>query len=126
MIESVKQIHIALAAVSFTGFAVRVYWSVLSDSKLENRLVRIAPHVIDSLLLASGIGLVVVSAIPLGGGSWLWPKLGGLVVYIVSGSIALKRRFGLRQRITAACVALLSFAYIVGVALNKSALSWLA
>jgi uncharacterized membrane protein SirB2 len=47
-----------------------------------------------------------------------------LVVYIVPGTIALKRGRTTRTRMTALLAALLTFGYIVGAAIRKSPYSW--
>jgi uncharacterized membrane protein SirB2 len=57
---------------------------------------------------------------------WLQIKIAALLVYIVLGTIALKRGKTKRTRSLAFVLALLTFAYVVGVALNKSGASWLA
>ena len=57
---------------------------------------------------------------------WLEAKLVGLVVYILAGTIALKRGRTAGIRATAFAVALLAYAYIVSVALTKHPLGWLA
>ncbi|HCC1035184.1 TPA: SirB family protein, partial [Salmonella enterica subsp. enterica serovar Paratyphi C] len=58
------------------------------------RRTRIVPPVIDTLLLLSGIGLIVKTHIlPFTeSGSWLTEKLFGVIIYIVLGFIALDYR----------------------------------
>jgi len=51
---------------------------------------------------------------------WLATKIGALVVYIVLGSIALKRGRTRAIRAAASAAALATYAYIVGVALTRS------
>jgi len=93
---------------------------------LQHRITRIAPHVIDTLFLASGIALVVSIDLRLLQSSWLLAKFAGLFVYIGLGMVAL--RFGRTYaiRVLAFVSAVATFAYIVGVALSKSPASWLA
>jgi uncharacterized membrane protein SirB2 len=87
---------------------------------LRQRWVRIVPHIIDSLLLASAIALAItIQQYPLVH-AWLTAKLFALVVYIVLGSIALKRGKTKRIRILAFIGALLSFSYIILVALSHN------
>ena len=93
---------------------------MLNSPMLARRWVRVAPHVVDTVLLASAIALaVMIGQYPLMDG-WLTAKVFGLVAYIVLGTIALKRGRTRAARITAFCGALLVFAYIVAVALTKS------
>jgi uncharacterized membrane protein SirB2 len=84
---------------------------------LQARWVRIVPHVIDTLLLASGIGLaVLIQQYPLVHG-WLTAKLIALILYIGLGTLALKRGKTRGQRIAAWVAALLVFGYMVAVAI---------
>jgi uncharacterized membrane protein SirB2 len=55
---------------------------------------------------------------------WLTAKVLALVVYILLGSVALKRGKSLAIRATAYVAALLVFGYIVAVALTKNPLPW--
>ena len=93
---------------------------------LDRRIVKILPHVIDTAFLISGIALVLLLQLRVTQSPWLLAKLLALVAYIVFGTIALKRGRTLRIRLTALLLAVLTFAYIVGAAINKSPASWLA
>ncbi len=94
---------------------------MLRDSPLLNaRLVRIAPHVVDAVLLLSAIGLALrIQQYPLVDG-WLTAKVLALIAYVVVGAIGL--RYGRTKRIrTIAWIgAIVIFAYIVGVAFTRS------
>lgn len=117
-------IHIGAVMLSGLLFLIRGS-SMLGQADWHRRGPwRVLPHVVDSVLLAAAIGLIVVlNGQPLGQ-PWLYAKLIGLVVYIVLGSIALKRGRSDRQRLLAFIGAVLVFTYIVGVALNRSPTSW--
>lgn len=84
------------------------------------------PHVIDTVLLSSAIGLVIVVQQYPFVHDWLTAKLFALIVYIVFGSIALKYGATRRIRITAFAAALAVFAYIVSVALSHHPLALFA
>lgn len=115
-------LHVACVVLSGTGFALRGWWMISASPLLAQRWVRVLPHVVDTVLLASAIGLAVtLRQYPLVH-AWLTAKLAGLVAYIILGSIALKRGRTRRVRIAAFGGALLAFAYIVAVAMTKSAL----
>ena len=58
--------------------------------------------------------------------TWLLAKFGGLIAYILLGTIAIKRGPTLQIRVIAAVAAVSVFCYIVGVALSRSVVSWLA
>ncbi len=116
-----KYVHVGCVVASGSGFFVRGLW-MLSDSPLLNRRwVKIVPHVIDTLLLLSAIGLaLVLRQYPFEAG-WITAKVLGLLAYIGFGMIALRR--GSTKTIRAACwvLALGAFAYIVSVALTRDA-----
>ena len=121
-----KYSHLALALASLSGFVTRGYWMLKSSPRLSARLTRIAPHVIDTLFLASGVALVLQLDLPIMRSPWLLAKFAALAVYVVLGAIALRRGSTLQIRLIAFVGALSAFAYIVGSALTKSPASWLA
>ena len=111
-----KNLHLATIAITLTLFLLRGFWMMAESPRLQARWVRIVPHVNDTLLLASGIGLaVLIQQYPLVHG-WLSAKFFALIAYIVLGTIALKRGKTRGQRIAAWIGALLVFGYMVAVA----------
>ena len=121
-----KIIHIACAIASICGFMLRGYWMMTSSDLLQQKLTRFAPHIVDTLFLLSGIAMLyMLSLNPLTQG-WLVAKFGGLIAYILLGTIAIKRGPTLQIRMIAFVGAVSVFAYIAGVALSRSAASWLA
>lgn len=126
MYESLKLIHMWSAALSISGFVLRSYWMMSRPQRLQRRWVKILPHVIDSIFLLSGVALFYLLNLLLMQNAWLQIKLVALVGYVVLGTLALKRGRTMRVRITASVLAVLTFGYIVGIALAKSGRSWLA
>ena len=119
-----KNLHVACVVLSGTGFVLRGVWMMQGSPMLARRWVRLVPHVMDTVLLASAIALAVISGqYPLAHG-WLTAKVVGLIAYIVLGSIALKRGRTLGVRIAAFCGALLAFTYLIAVAITKSVLPY--
>jgi uncharacterized membrane protein SirB2 len=116
---SLKHFHMTCAALSGSLFLLRGVWMLRAPAMLQQRWVRIAPHMIDTLLLASAVGLAVWSQQYPGQQSWLTAKVAALLGYIVLGSIALKRGRTKGQRLAAFIGALTLFAYIVTVAITK-------
>ena len=115
-----KYLHIACVVLSGTGFVLRGAWMMRDSPMLARRWVRVVPHVVDTVLLASAIALaVMIRQYPLVQ-AWLTAKVLGLIAYIGLGTIALKRGRTRAVRITAFWGALLVFAYIVAVAITKS------
>jgi len=117
---ALKQLHIACVIASGFGFFLRGLWMLSGSPLLQRRWVRIVPHVVDTALLGSAIAMAVISAqYPFAQG-WLTAKLIGLLVYIVCGTMALKHGKTRRSRAVFFVAALMTFAYIVSVALTRN------
>jgi uncharacterized membrane protein SirB2 len=125
MYSTLKLIHVSTAILTISGFTLRGFWMLTSSSNLERRVVRIAPHIIDTAFLLSGIALIWTLHLPVLSQPWLLAKFAALIVYIVLGAIALRRGKTMHIRVTAFVLALATFAYIAGVAISKSMGSWL-
>lgn len=124
---AIKHAHMMFALLSIILFMLRAWLAVPSPARLNNKLLKILPHIIDTLLLAFGIWLAVLSQqIPFGNSPWLTAKVIGLVLYIIVGTIAIKRGKTRGQRLSAALASIVIFIYIYGAAVSKSPLSWLA
>jgi uncharacterized membrane protein SirB2 len=122
---AVKQLHIAAAALSLALFLLRAVWMLASPARLQVRWVKIVPHCIDTVLLASALWLAwQLGAAGMRG--WLVAKVIAVLVYIAAGTVALKRGRTRGVRIAALIVALTTFGYIVSVALTKSPLGFLS
>lgn len=119
---AIKYLHMTCAALSGSFFLVRGIWMLRNAAMLQQRWVRIAPHLIDTLLLASALMMAVWSQQYPFAQSWLTAKVIALLVYIVLGTIALKRGKTKPVRVYAFIAALLVFVYIGSVAFTKQAL----
>lgn len=93
---------------------------------LNRKVVRILPHIIDTVLLIAAIALIVILKLDVLAQPWLLAKIAGLIAYIVLGTVAIKRGPTMQIRIIAYVSAVAVFAYIVGIAITKSPASWLA
>ncbi|WP_105627991.1 invasion regulator SirB2 [Cronobacter malonaticus] len=91
---AVKHLHILTVVISISLFVLRYWWQYRSSPMSSKRWVRIVPHVNDTVLLGSGVALVLITHFypftPQG--AWLTEKLFGVIIYIVLGFIALRRR----------------------------------
>ena len=116
---AVKHLHMTCAALSGSFFAVRGIWMMLDSALLQRRWVRIAPHIIDTVLLGSALTMVVWSHQYPFVEPWLTAKLLALLLYIILGTVALKRGKTKTVRIAAYAGALATFGYIVAVALTR-------
>lgn len=119
-----KTTHVTCVILSFTLFSVRGVWMLVDSDWLHWRPVRIVPHVVDTTLLASAIGLVILLHQYPFVNNWLTAKVIALVVYIGLGTIALKRGRSKPVRTVTWATALLVFAYIVSVAIAHNPLGF--
>ncbi len=117
-----KAVHVTCVAVSYALFFVRGIWMIRDSAMLERRWVKVLPHVVDTLLLASAIALaIVLKQYPLAE-PWLTAKVVALVLYIGLGMVALKRGPTRGARMVAWVAAQAVFIYIVAVALTRNVL----
>ncbi|NVD99346.1 SirB2 family protein [Massilia sp. BJB1822] len=117
---TLKHIHMGCAALSGSLFLLRGCWMLADSPKLQQRWVKVAPHIIDSLLLLSALTMVFMSAqYPFVQG-WLTAKVLALLVYIGLGTVAIKRGKTKSARVAALFGALVTFAYIAAVAVKKT------
>lgn len=113
MYFAVKHIHMLCALLSISGFILRGFWMLTNSPMREKRLIKILPHIIDTLLLASAITLTfLIQQYPFVD-TWVTVKIFALLTYIALGLVAL--RFGKNkiQRGGAFILAVLTFCYIV-------------
>jgi len=116
MYLELKHLHVSCAALSLGLFLLRGWWMVSKPARLQQRWVRILPHVVDTVLLASAIALMFIIRQWPFYQDWLTAKVIGLVIYIVLGTIALKRGRTLRVRLVAFFSAVAVFLWIVATA----------
>lgn len=114
-----KIIHMSFAMISILGFATRGILKIQGSAVLEKKLVKVLPHVVDTLLLASAIVLVVMSGQYPFATPWVTAKLLGLIVYIGLGVFVMKKAKTQKSRIIAFVLALVTVAYILMVATTK-------
>jgi uncharacterized membrane protein SirB2 len=120
-----KHLHMGLAATSGLLFLLRGMWMLARSPLLQRSWVRTLPHCVDSLLLASALGLAYWSGQTPLNSAWLGPKIVALIAYIVLGAFALRYGKTMRQRASALVAALACFAYIVLTAVSKNPLFFL-
>ncbi|MGZ8195523.1 MAG: SirB2 family protein [Methylosarcina sp.] len=112
-----KILHLSFVILAVSGFIVRVILSETHPRILKLKTVKIAPHVIDTLLLISGLILVFQGNWLSMRYGWIIAKLAGLFGYIGFGVIAMRQRGLMKWLALAAALACL--AYIGRVAVTK-------
>ena len=110
--------HVSCAFMSLSFFVLRGLWMISDNALLQRPLVRILPHFVDTILLASAVCLtLILNQYPIIN-DWLTAKLFALILYIILGTIALKRGRTRFIRIAAFGASLCVFVLIVVVALS--------
>ncbi|SAK70192.1 hypothetical protein AWB75_03579 [Caballeronia catudaia] len=121
---SVRAIHMTCAGLSIAGFVLRWIWMLTDSHLLTARPAKVLPHVMDTLLLASAVALVAIVGFS-ANAAWLSAKIAGLVVYIVLGTLALKRARTKGARAVYGVLAIIVFAFIASVARSHDPLGFL-
>jgi len=117
-----KHLHVTCVVLSGTGFLLRLFWMWRQSPCLQQRISRVLPHVVDSLLLLSALSLAWISDQYPFAMDWLTAKLVGLLLYIGCGTMALKRGRTAAIRLRFGGLAVLAYGYIVAVALTRQPL----
>jgi uncharacterized membrane protein SirB2 len=115
-----KQVHLITVALTLSLFLLRGWWMLRDSPRLQDAWVRVVPHVVDTLLLASAVGLMLILRQYPFAHDWLTAKVLALLAYIALGTIALKRGPTKTVRTAAFAAALAVFAYIVTTALTRN------
>jgi len=87
---------------------------------VRGRAARTLPHLVDTVLLVSAIALAWMLRLSPLAAPWLLAKIIGLVLYIALGMLALKPGRPEPVRAAAFAASLITFAYIVSVAVSKN------
>lgn len=114
---SVKHAHIALVSLSGLLFAARGLAVLAGAAWPMRRWARALSVVIDTLLLTAGLTLWIWLGLNPLQQHWLGAKLALLLLYIVLGSLALKRVPTRRAKAAFLLAALAVFGFMVSVAL---------
>jgi len=126
MYLSIKHLHILCAVLSISGFVLQGVWMMRRSPLLDHRVTRTLPHLIDTVFLGSAITLATMSGQYPFVAPWVTAKVVALVVYILLGATALRWGRTMRVRVLALLAALLTFSWIVSVALSKNPAGFLA
>jgi uncharacterized membrane protein SirB2 len=118
--------HIIAVCLSGSFFLLRGVWMLQESGLLQKKFVRIAPHIIDTVLLLAAIVLVVLTEQYPITHPWITVKLLALVAYIVLGVFALRRGKTKRARVIYLIAAIATFGFMVSVALTRNPLGFLA
>ena len=116
----ILHLHVGCVILSGTLFFTRGVLRLSGQAVANHWALRLLSVVIDTTLLTAAILLtLIIRQYPLQQ-AWLTVKVALLLVYIVLGSLALKRARTRRGRGAAFAGALATFAYLVGVAVTRN------
>ncbi|ASJ95976.1 MULTISPECIES: SirB2 family protein [Shewanella] len=119
---AIKHIHLTLIAVSVLFFIVRFALHLKQSAIMEKKFVKIAPHVIDTFLLLSGLALCfIIKQYPFQD-AWLTEKIGAVFAYIFLATIAMKANRNKLFKTFAALGALAWVMYAAKLAMFKQAI----
>lgn len=125
MYEILKHTHLTAIVISFLLFFVRGNLMMRDSGKAKHKVFLIAPHIVNLILIASGISLAVLLHFNPANQPWLAVKLVALVIYIALGILTFKHP-KLQTRKILWLVSLVVFAFIVSVAVSKNPLGFFA
>ena len=121
---ALKLIHVSCAYVTGAGFLLRGILALTEHPIAAHRLTKTLPHIIDSLLLLSAIGMLVQWSISIPVSPWLQAKIAALLLYIAFGMTMLRWGKTKRIRLAGLIGGMVTYSYIIGVAHIKSVLVW--
>jgi uncharacterized membrane protein SirB2 len=112
-----KSLHVLLAFFSLLSFVGRVLLSEFKPEALQNKLSKIAPHVVDTLLLISAVGLIITNGWMDRDFAWIISKFLLLLAYIALGIMCMHNTGTKRWLMFAGALA--CFVYIFIIAITK-------
>ncbi len=119
----IKLLHLSFILLSISSFVGRVILSETQPLLLKQTLFKVAPHIINGVLLFTGFILVFQGNWMSIEHNWIMAKLVAVIIYIGLGILVMRYRGMLRW--LAFTGAMLCFAYIGIVAVTKNALFFL-
>lgn len=119
----IKHLHLTFVLLSICSFVGRVILSEIRPAFLKMKAMKIAPHVIDTLLLVSGITLVFQGQWLSGEFGWIIGKIVALFGYVGFGVMTMRGQGS--NRWLAFTGAMACFIYIGIVAVTKNAFFFL-
>ncbi len=117
-----KLAHVACVVISGSLFVVRYARLRIYPNQPLPKALKVLPHINDTVLLFSAIGMLSLIGLNPFATPWLLAKIAALVLYIVLGMICMRSLPGSRRQAVSFVAAISVFAYIVLVGLSKQAI----
>jgi uncharacterized membrane protein SirB2 len=116
--------HVSCVLLSGGLFLSRGLMRIADAPMTSHRALRVSSYLIDTALLCAGVLLtLILQQYPLTD-AWLTTKVLLLIVYIALGLYALKRAHRRSARVMAYLGALVTYAFIIGVAVTHHPAGW--
>ncbi|WP_417868746.1 SirB2 family protein [Vibrio furnissii] len=92
MYEGLKHFHLLTIGLSALLLSVRYVLMMMNSELRQHKFLKVFPHIVDTCLLLSGIGLIFVTGfVPFTAAApWMTDKLTSVLAYIALGFFALK------------------------------------
>ena len=123
---AVKHIHLFCILTSLMFFIMRGSWALYCPDKLQQKWIKVIPHIVDTFLLLSGLTMAFLLQQYPFVDHWLTAKVLALCLYIGLGSAVIKGNFSTPLKLLAFLAAISTFIYIVSVAMSHSPQPWTA
>jgi len=111
--------HVSCVVISGSLFIYRFTRLNRQPDRPLPKVLKILPHINDTVLLACAVGMLFVAHINPITTPWLSAKILALIAYIVIGAICMRSQPGSRQQTLSFVAAISVFAYILLVGLGK-------
>jgi uncharacterized membrane protein SirB2 len=120
--EMLKLTHVACVVISGSLFIYRFARLRIHPDQALPKALKVLPHINDTALLASAIGMLSLIGLNPFVTPWLLAKIVALLVYIGLGAICMRSLPGSGRQAVSFVAALSVIAYIVLVGLSKQAI----
>ena len=122
MYQFTKHLHLTAVVLTIALFILRFIWLTRSSGMLQKKWVKIVPHVVDTVLLASAIALCFILAYNPLEQTWLLHKIVAVIIYILVGYWTLKKAQSLPQKWLGFAIAMACIAVAGKLVVSKQAL----
>jgi len=118
----VLAIHVATVMLSLFGFVLRGVLRFRGSGLINRKWLKIAPHIVDTVLIASAITLLLQASLNPLTTPWLLAKIVALIIYIGLGLVAFRFAGSRSVALWSWGMAIVVFCYILAVAVTKNPL----
>ena len=120
--EFLKLGHVSCVVISGSLFIYRYVSLRMHPDEPQHKALKVLPHINDTVLLASAIGMLVLTGLNPFTTPWLLAKILALVAYIVIAAICMRSVPGSRRQAVSFVAAISVFSYILLVGISKQVL----